>query len=514
MRTVPMIPQPLSSLLVKKCYALGCEQSLEDVFDRVAEVLASHEEPRVRAFWSQRFRKAMDAGFIPSGAILHGASKDLLSPLASSFMLDGAFADAHVGIAVKGDASDPAAPGAIPELVCLPVGHPQLLSLIEARLMGSLSGCHISVLIPDRFMHQVKALGRLPSSQAGATWQYLVRSAYDSGEPRMIFIDRVGADNNLSDQEDLLGTSACGDLPLPKFGSSCSGVLDLPRFVKDAFTDRATWDFDRLHDTMPLVVRMLDNALSVTPWPRVEQCVEALSTRRVAIGMTGLGDALAMQGINYGSDLARVSAKIWVQRMRDEAYAASCALAQERGAFPRFDAASYLASPHAASRLPAVLHHQILSGGIRNSHLMSIGPNETLSFACADHSSCGVEPARLAAETHYLRDPSGLMQAYLCTDHALRSRAHLQLKSDAIWDRVLESATHIDPVDIVRMAATLTPYVDGCIVRNIYRQPHMSLQEFEELCLLGWDLGLKELATFTGRDSFSHLYRSRGEWQC
>ncbi len=83
---------------------------------------------------------------------------------------------------------------------------------------------------------------------------------------------------------------------------------------------------------------LLDNVLDVTVWPLPQQEQEAGNKRRIGLGFTGLGDALIMLGLRYDTQEAREMAGKIAQAMRDESYLASVDLAQEKGAFPLFDA--------------------------------------------------------------------------------------------------------------------------------------------------------------------------------
>jgi ribonucleoside-diphosphate reductase alpha chain len=123
--------------------------------------------------------------------------------------------------------------------------------------------------------------------------------------------------------------------------------------MRDPFTPKASFDFDRLDEVVPVLVRMLDNVLDLTTWPLPEQQREAQAKRRIGIGVTGLGDTLIMLGLKYSSAEGREFARRVMERVRDAAYRASVALAIERGAFPLFDPDKYLEDGTFASRLPA-----------------------------------------------------------------------------------------------------------------------------------------------------------------
>src|SRR4029077_18304944 len=135
-----------------------------------------------------------------------------------------------------------------------------------------------------------------------------------------------------------------------------------------------TFDFESFGRVVDTSVRMLDDVLDVTPWPLAAQEAEAMSKRRIGLGFTGLGDALAMLRLKYDTQEARDMAAKIAEFMRDRAYLASVELARERGAFPMFNRALSLPGGNFASRLPQPIKDAVRKHGIRNSHLLSIAP--------------------------------------------------------------------------------------------------------------------------------------------
>src|SRR4029079_12392724 len=126
--------------------------------------------------------------------------------------------------------------------------------------------------------------------------------------------------------------------PLPPYGCCCLGSIDLTRFVTGAFTEQAKFEYERFSRTVHTSVRMLDNVLDVTKWPLEQQYKEAMAKRRVGLGFTGLGDALAMLRLRYDTAEARAMAARIAESRRAHAHRASAELAKERGAFPLFNA--------------------------------------------------------------------------------------------------------------------------------------------------------------------------------
>jgi ribonucleoside-diphosphate reductase alpha chain len=290
-------------------------------------------------------------------------------------------------------------------------------------------------------------------------------------------------------------TGQCGEQPLPAYGCCCLGSIDVTRFVDDPFQPEARFDFDALARVVRTAVRMLDNVLDVSVWPLPQQKTEAMAKRRIGLGFTGLGDALAMLGLRYDSEAARTTATRIAAHMRDEAYAASVAIAREKGAFPLLDKERFLAAPHFASRLPEHLQAEIRAHGIRNSHLLSVAPTGTISLAFADNTSNGIEPAFSWTYQRKKRMPDDTMRAYAVEDHAYRLYRHLGGDTDAL-PHAFVTALELPAIDHMRMVAAVAPYVDSAISKTVNVAEDYPYERFKDLYFEAWKSGLKGLTTY------------------
>jgi len=407
----------------------------------------------------------------------------------------------------------------------LRIDHPDVLEFITAkRKPGRWSNFNVSVAVPNAFMEALAA-GKdwdlVHRAQPGAAllaadarqredgmwvyrtlpaeqlWDTVMKSAYDFAEPGILFPDTINRDNNLRYCEEIAATNPCGEEPLPPYGCCDLGPVILTRFVRRPFGigGAASFDFDDFAQAVAIQVRALDNVLDLTFWPLPQQRAEAAAKRRIGVGFTGMGDALAMLCLRYDEPAGRDMAVRIARRMRDAAYAASVELARERGAFSAFDADKYLEQGTFASRLPDALKQAIREHGIRNSHLLSIAPTGTVSLAFADNASNGIEPAFSWTYRRRKRESDGSTTEYDVEDHAWRLYRALGGDVDSLPPYFV-SALQMDANGHIAMMEAVQPYIDTAISKTVNVPADCPYEDFKDLYRKGWAAGLKGLATY------------------
>ena len=406
--------------------------------------------------------------------------------------------------------------------------HPDIERFINAkRQPGALRHFNLSVLISDAFMRAVEQdapwhlmfplAGRaVPSGAmvhervwsgsitsepcvvmktigARALWGELQKTAFDCGDPGVIFIDRVERDNNLYYTETISAANPCGEAPLPAHGACNLGSINLTQFVEDPFGLHPKLDLQGIAGTAAVATRMLDNVYALSRFPLKVQEKAAHASRRIGLGITGLADTFVMLGVRYGSSASLDIADKVMETICHAAYRTSIDLAHERGVFPEYRPQKYLEGRFIQS-LPPDMIDAIRHKGIHNSHLTAIAPAGSISLL-ANNVSSGIEPI-YAMHTHRsVRTANGTIKRIPVRDYAWTLFRQRHGENVPLPNYFVE-AYDVDPMDQLKLQAAVQTYVDQSISKTINLPAAAEENRYRDVFMQAYQLGLKGCTMF------------------
>lgn len=287
----------------------------------------------------------------------------------------------------------------------------------------------------------------------------------------------------------------CGEQPLPPNGCCNLGAVNLARMVKRPYTDKAAFDFRLLGDTVEVGVRFLDNVIDRTLYPLDAQAQEEIAKRRIGLGVTGLANCLAQLGLRYGSPAAADKVDEIMRHLCHQAYAASAMLADERGAFPLYDAERWGENSPVVHNLPQAIKDSIADLGIRNGVLLTIAPTGTTSLYIGSVSS-GLEPVFQHKALRKVKQANGDYKPYTVYDYGylLHSVVHGRPPRDDDPSMVAHDDLTVD--EHIVMQATCQKWVDASISKTINCPQDISFEDFKNIYTMAYELGLKGCTTY------------------
>jgi ribonucleoside-diphosphate reductase alpha chain len=477
--------RPLQQLAA--CFVLPVEDSLESIFEAVKETAIIHQSGGGTGFSFSHLRPRDDAVRTTGGAASGPVSFMRVFNMATEVIKQGGTRrGANMGI--------------------LRVDHPDILEFVAAKSDDrELSNFNISVGVTEQFLDTVEKDGDLrlvnPHTQAVVrtlkareVFDRIAEMAWRTGDPGIVFLDRINRDNPTPALGEMEGTNPCGEQPLLPYEPCNLGSINLQRMVRER--ERAVEvDWERLGRTITTAVHFLDNVIDMSRYPLDQTDRLAKGNRKIGLGVMGLADLFILLGIPYDSQEAVRTGEEIMRFVRERGRDASESLARTRGVFPNF---------------PGSVYDRPGGRRLRNATVTTVAPTGTLSIIAGCTS--GIEPLYAVSFTRKVLGDAVLPEVYGPFLETAKKRGFLAddllmrlASGSSVRDlpgvpedvrRLYVTALDIAPEWHVRMQAAFQRNTDNAVSKTINLPAQATIQDVRDILLLAYRERVKGITVF------------------
>ncbi len=372
---------------------------------------------------------------------------------------------------------------------------------------------------------------------AGKLWNVIMTSTYEYAEPGFILIDEYNEMNNNWFCENIRTTNPCGEQGLPEYGACLLGSINLTHLVKEPFTDKASFDWGTYNEVVKVFTRMLDNVVEINGLPLEQQRNEIEAKRRHGMGYLGLGSALTMMGIRYGSEESLAFTEKVTRELAMAGWESALDLAKEKGPAPileqDFNVTSEMLSKrpemekdgwHVGDSIKGKVLHarysrymqmvaevnpelvaELEKVGARFTHHSSIAPTGTIALSVGNNASNGIEPSfahhysrNIIREGKKTKEKVDVWSYELLAYRELvnkKAKPYTEDESEKLPEYFI-SADDVTPKQHVDIQAAAQKWIDSSISKTANIPTDFPYDEFKDIYLYAYEKKLKGCTTF------------------